>query len=305
MTIGEVIDAFRSELPDATIYVYDNNSSDATAQVAKKHGAIVRTEPRQGKGNVVRSMFRHIDADIYVMADGDGTYPADRVHELIAPVRDGLCDMSVGDRHSSGSYKEQNRRPFHNFGNHLVTFLINRLFGAHLKDIMSGYRVFNRHFVKNMPIQSSGFEIETELTLQSLDKHWLIREIPIDYYERPAGSHSKLNTVKDGLKILKTILWIFKDFQPLKFFLTLGGLFFILGLFAGVPVILEFVQTGYVSKLPSAILAIGLMLISVLSLFSGFILDTIVKLHRERYELDLMRYLESIRSSQGGPNDSK
>jgi len=291
LTIAKVIGDFRRELPDAVIYVFDNNSTDATAEIARQNGAVVVNEPRQGKGNVVRSMFRKVDADLYVMIDGDDTYPADFVHSLLEPVRSGTADMSVGDRHSNGTYREENKRPFHDFGNQLVKRCINTLFNADLHDIMSGYRVFSRRFVKNMAVNSSGFEIETEMTLHCLDKKFDLAEIPIDYRDRPEGSFSKLNTFSDGIKILKTIFWIFKDYKPLAFFSAVSFLFFILGLLAGIPVVAEFVRTGYVAKVPSAILAIGLMVISVLSLFSGFLLDTVVKLQRERYELGLIRYM--------------
>jgi len=291
LTIAKVIGDFRRELPDAAIYVFDNNSTDATAEIARQSGAVVINEPRQGKGNVVRSMFRKIEADLYVMIDGDDTYPAGFVHRLLEPVRSGEADMCVGDRHSNGTYRQENKRPFHDFGNQLVKRCINTLFNAKLHDIMSGYRVFSRRFVKNMAVNSSGFEIETEMTLHCLDKRFDLVEIPIDYRDRPEGSFSKLNTFSDGIKILKTIFWIFKDYKPLAFFSAVSLLFFILGLLAGIPVVVEFIKTAYVAKVPSAILAIGLMVISVLSLFSGFLLDTVVKLQRERYELGLMRYM--------------
>ena len=298
VSIAKVIDDFRHELPEADIYVYDNNSTDDTAEIALKHGAIVKKEYRQGKGNVVRSMFRDIDADIYIMVDGDDTYPASSVHDLIEPVLNDQNDITVGDRHSNGTYKDENTRILHHFGNHLVKRSINLLFNANLCDIMSGYRVFNKKFVKNMPVNSHGFEIETEITLHCLDKNFRLSEIPINYKERSEGSYSKLNTFSDGAKILKTIFWIFKDYKPLAFFSALSLLFFILGLLAGMPVIIEFIQTSYITKIPSAILAIGLMLISVLSLFSGFILDTIVKLHHERYELNLIAYITDLKKGK-------
>lgn len=290
ITIAKVIGDFQKELPCADIYVYDNNSSDNTFEVATKYGAIVKKEYKQGKGNVIRSMFRDIDADIYVMIDGDDTYPAKFVHSLMKPIFNGEADMVLGDRHSNGTYKDENKRPLHNFGNNLVKSLINSLFDASLKDIMSGYRVFNRKFVKTIPINSEGFEIETEMTLHSLDKKFLIKEIPIEYRDRPEGSFSKLNTFSDGMRVLKTILWVFKDYKPLTFFSSLSGVFFILALVVGVPVIIEFIQTELVLKIPSAVLAVGLMLLSVISLFSGFILDTVVKQHKERYELFLNGY---------------
>ena len=290
LTIKKVVNDFQKELSNADIYVYDNNSSDKTFEIAKDAGAIVKKEYRQGKGNVVRSMFRDIDADIYVMIDGDDTYPAQFVHSLIEPILTGEADMVLGDRHSNGTYKDENKRLLHNFGNNLVKTLINKLFNASLKDIMSGYRVFNKKFVKAMPVNSNGFEIETEMTLHTLDKKFLIREIPIEYRDRPDGSFSKLNTVSDGMRVLKTILWVFKDYKPLAFFTILSGLFFLLALIAGIPVIIEFLETAKVLKVPSAILAVGLVIISIISLFSGFILDTVVKQHRETYELFLNRF---------------
>lgn len=291
LTIAKVIKDFKKELPEAEIYVYDNNSSDKTASIAKECGANVKKEFRQGKGYVVRSMFRDIEADIYVMIDGDDTYPADFVNELIKPIINGDADMAIGDRHSNGTYKEENSRPFHDFGNNLVKNLINKFFGANLKDIMSGYRVFNKKFVKTMPINSGGFEIETEMTLHALDKKFLLKEVPIEYRDRPEGSFSKLNTFSDGARVLKTIFWVFKDYKPLAFFSIIAGLFFVLSLLVGTPVILEFIETSLISKMPSAVLSVGLMLISIISLFSGFILDTIVKQHRESYEL----YLNGIK----------
>ncbi len=289
LTIAKVIDDFKNEFPQADIYVYDNNSSDNTSKIAQEHGAIVKKEYRQGKGNVVRSMFREIDADIYIMIDGDDTYPVEFAHSLIEPIIRGEADMVLGDRHSNGTYRDENKRPLHNFGNNLVKNLINKLFNAELKDIMSGYRVFNKRFVKTIPINSNGFEIETEMTLHALDKKFLIQEIPIEYRDRPEGSFSKLNTISDGVRVLKTILWVFKDYKPLTFFTMLSGLFFILALLVGIPVVIEFIQTTKVLKIPSAILAVGLVIISIISLFSGFMLDTVVKQHRESYELFLNR----------------
>ncbi len=293
LTIAKVIQNFRQELPEAKIYVYDNNSNDNTALIAKEHGSIVKQEYRQGKGNVVRSMFRDIEADIYIMVDGDDTYPAEFVHTIIAPIINQEADIVIGDRHSNGTYKDENSRPLHNFGNNLVKNLINKLFNSNLKDIMSGYRAFNKKFVKNMPVNSKGFEIETEMTLHTLDKNFLIKEIPIEYRDRPEGSFSKLNTFSDGTRVLKTIFWVFKDYKPLAFFTILSTLFFILSLIVGIPVIAEFIATSFITKIPSAILSVGLMMVAVLSLFSGFILDTIVKQHRESYELNLIRWIES------------
>lgn len=292
LTIKKVIDDFKCELPDAMIYVYDNNSTDNTAKIALENGAIVKKERMQGKGNVVRSMFRDIDADIYVMVDGDDTYPAQFVHTLINPILEEEADIVIGDRHSNGTYQNENKRALHNFGNNLVRGLINTIFKADLKDIMTGYRVFNKKFVKNMPINSSGFEIETEMTLHTLDKKFNIKEIAIEYRDRPEGSYSKLNTYSDGMKVLKTILWVFKDYRPLAFFTILSSLFFLFALMIGIPVLVEFFNTSMISKIPSAVLAASLMIISVLSLFSGFILDTIVKQNKENYMLNLLRWTE-------------
>jgi glycosyltransferase involved in cell wall biosynthesis len=290
ITIKSVIDDFKEHLPEAKIVVYDNNSSDKTSEIAKECGAEVRKELRQGKGNVIRTAFREVDSDIYIMVDGDNTYPAKHARELIQPILKDEADIVIGDRHSTGAYAKENKRSLHGFGNNLVKTLINKLFSSVLKDIMSGYRVMNRRFVKNIPITSDGFEIETEMTLHTLDKKFRIKELPIEYKDRPEGSYSKLNTFKDGFRVLKTILWVFKDYKPLMFFSIVSSLFFILGLCFGIPPVIEYMQSGYVYKVPSAILATGLMLISVISLFSGFILDSVVKFHKEQYELRLLEY---------------
>ena len=271
LTIEKVVKDFKKELPDADIYVYDNNSKDKTAEIAKNAGAIVKHEYRQGKGNVVRSMFRDIDADIYVMVDGDDTYPAEFVHELIKPIRDGQADMTIGDRLSNGTYQEENKRKFHEFGNNLVKKGINMLFDTKLKDIMTGYRVFNKIFVKNMPVMTPKFEIETEMTLYALDKKYIIKEIPIIYRDRPEGSESKLNTVSDGIKVVKTIFNMFKDYKPFQFFGIIALILLVLGLVAGIPVIIEYVKTAYITKLPSAVLATGLIMLSAIMFQCGLI----------------------------------
>jgi len=289
LTIAKVINDFKKELPQSKIYVYDNNSNDNTAQIAKEAGALVKFVPDQGKGNVVRCMFMDIDADIYVMVDGDDTYPAKDVHKLIEPIVNNIADMSLGDRHSNGSYQKQNDRNFHNFGNNLVATLINTLYKRDLKDIMSGYRAFNRSFVKHFPVHSSGFEIETEMSMHALDKRFSIKEIEVDYIDRIEGSVSKLNTYSDGFKVLKTIFWLFKDYKPLTFFTYISGIFFLLSLISGLPVISEFIQTSYVTKIPSAILAVGLMLISFISFFMGLLLDTIARQHKDNFELFRLR----------------
>lgn len=290
LTVEKVIKDFRRELPDADIYVYDNNSKDKTAEIAVKNGAILRHEYKQGKGNVVRTMFYEIDADLYVMVDGDDTYPAEFVHQLIKPVEEGKADMCIGDRLSNGTYQKENKRPFHEFGNNLVKKSINVLFKTDLKDIMTGYRVFNKKFVKNMPVMTNKFEIETEMSLYALDKGFVIKEIPILYRDRPAGSVSKLNTVSDGLKVLKTIFKMYKDYKPLRFFSYIAIILFLIGLIVGLPVIVEFFKTRYITKVPSAILATGLVTLSVIIGQCGVILDTVVRLNRENYQLSLLKY---------------
>ena len=290
LTIEKVIKDFRRELPDSDIYVYNNNSKDKTEEIARKNGAIVVNEYKQGKGNVVRSQFRDIEADIYVMVDGDDTYPAEFVHKLIEPIRNGQADMTIGDRLSNGTYQKENKRPFHEFGNNLVKKAINILFDTDLRDIMTGYRVFNKRFVKNMPVLSPKFEIETEMSLYALDKKYIIKEIPIDYRDRPEGSSSKLNTVSDGIKVVKTIARMFKDYRPFKFFGIIAIIFFILGLLVGLPVLIEFFKTAYITKIPSAILATGFMSLAAISLQCAIILDTITRQHREDYELNILRY---------------
>lgn len=289
ITIAKVIDDFRRELPEATIYVYDNNSSDDTAIIAREHGAIVRHEPRQGKGNVVRSMFREIDADYYIMVDGDDTYPAEAARNLIAPLESGEADMTVGDRLSNGSYGDENDRAFHGFGNNLVRWLIKAIYGYAFDDVMTGYRAFNRVFVKTMPVLSSGFQIETELSIHAVDKRWKIVDVPIEYRDRPEGSESKLSTFGDGAKVLMAIASLFKEYRPLAFFGWFALLFLILGLAAGIPVIAEYISTDYITKIPSAILAVGLVFCGVISLASGAILDTVAKSNRKMWEIEVYR----------------
>ena len=292
LTIAKVVDDFRRVLPEATVYVYDNNSSDDTAAIARAHGAVVRTERRQGKGNVVRQMMRDIDADYYVMVDGDDTYPAEAAPALLAPLMADEADMTVGDRLSNGTYGKENDRAFHGFGNNLVRFLIKLIYGFEFSDVMTGYRAYNAVFAKTMPVLSPGFEIETELSIHAVDKRWRIQEIPIDYRDRPEGSESKLDTFSDGMKVLLMILSLFKDYRPLALFSWMSLVFFLLGLVAGVPVIVEFLQTDLVPKLPSALLAVALVVVGMLSFTSGLILDTVVKGARKQYELDVTRAYE-------------
>ena len=293
LTIEKVINDFKKELPESDIYVYNNNSKDKTKEIATNLGVIVKDEYKQGKGNVVRSMFYDIDADIYVMVDGDDTYPAEFVHELIKPVASGEADMCIGDRLSNGTYQKENKRPFHELGNNIVKKSINVLFKTELKDIMTGYRVFNKKFVKNMPVMSPKFEIETEMSLYALDKKYIIKEIPIIYRDRPEGSESKLNTVSDGIKVVKTIFKMYKDYNPFKFFGIIALVFLALGLIVGVPVIREYAITKYITKVPSAILATGLITLSVIIGQCGIVLDTVVKNNRENYELNLLRYKQN------------
>ena len=287
VTIGKVVDDFHRVLPDATVYVYDNNSSDGTGEIARDHGAVVRAERRQGKGNVVRQMMRDIDADYYLMVDGDDTYPAEAAPELLAPLVADEADMVVGDRLSNGTYGEENDRAFHGFGNDLVRVLIKWIYGFEFSDVMTGYRAYNAVFAKTMPVLSPGFEIETELSIHAVDKRWRIAEVPIDYRDRPEGSESKLDTFSDGCKVLLMILSLFKDYRPLALFSWVSLLFCVLGLVAGVPVVWEFAATGLVPKLPSALLAVALVFIGILSFTCGLILDTVVKGTRKQYELQV------------------
>ncbi|MBR3228510.1 MAG: glycosyltransferase [Erysipelotrichaceae bacterium] len=293
LTVTKVVTDFRKELPDADIFVYNNNSTDKTKELAVKAGAIVRDEYRQGKGNVVRSMFRDIDADIYVIVDGDDTYPAEEVMKLITPVKEGRADMVIGDRLSS-TYYEENKRPFHNFGNSLVKGLINFLFKSDLDDIMTGYRAFSKKFVKCMPVMSDGFQIETEMTIFALTNNMQLVNVPITYRDRPEGSHSKLNTFKDGLKVLMTLFDLFKDGRPFLLFTIFSLIFLIAGLIVGIPVITEFIQTAYVSKVPSAVLAAALMINALLLFNVGIILDAIKNQKRYLFQCQMNRIIDEI-----------
>lgn len=289
LTIGKVIDDFRSELPEATVYVYDNNSTDGTAEIARTRGAIVKYEPRQGKGNVCRQMFRDIDADCYLMVDGDDTYPAESARLLCAPILAGEADMVVGDRLSNGTYAQQNARAFHGFGNDLVRAMIRWIYGYGFEDVMTGYRAMSRPFVKTFPVLSEGFQIEAELSIHAVDRRWRIADVPVEYRNRPEGSVSKLNTVRDGLKVIAMIGTLFKDYRPLKFFSLVALLFCIGGLCAGIPVVAEYLATGLVPRFPTAILAVALMFMAALSLATGFILDAVAKVERKQWELRVYR----------------
>ena len=287
-TIEKVVKDFKKALPTADIYVYDNNSTDNTDKKAKKAGAIVRYERRQGKGNVIRTMFKEIDADCYLMVDGDNTYPAKHAKEMCNYVLKDKVDMVIGDRLSSTYYKE-NKRKFHNFGNWLVKKLINHLFKNNVHDIMTGYRAFSYDFVKTFPILSKGFEIETEMTIHCLDKNFSIKEIPVDYRDRPKDSVSKLNTFSDGFKVLKTIARLFKEYKPMRFFGLIGIIFFILTLVFAIPVFIDYFKTGLVERFPTLIFSGSLLMISLLSFMCGIILEVVVKKHRQLFEIELIK----------------
>lgn len=286
-TIKKVIKDHKKVLPEAKIYVYDNNSTDKTDEIAKKAGAIVRYEYKQGKGNVMRSMFKDIDADCYLIIDGDDTYPAENAREMCDLVLNKKADMVIGDRLSS-TYFTENKRPFHNFGNVLVRKLINFLFKSNIKDIMTGYRAFSHEFVKTFPVLSQNFEIETEMTIHALDKNFLVKEIPVQYRDRPNGSVSKLNTFEDGIKVLKTIARLFKEYKPSIFFGLFGLLFLIIAFSFGTPVFIDYFKTGLVERFPTLIFSGFMLMISILSFVCGIILEVIVKKHRQLFELILL-----------------
>ena len=287
-TIEKVVKDYKKVLPNADIYVYDNNSTDGTDKIAKKAGAIVKYEYRQGKGNVIRSMFKDIDADCYLMIDGDDTYPKENAKEMCDLVLNGKADMVIGDRLSS-TYFTENKRPFHNFGNKLVRGLINLLFKSNIRDIMTGYRAFSYEFVKTFPVLSKGFEIETEMTIHALDKNFLLKEIPVEYRDRPEGSVSKLNTYSDGFRVLKTIARLFKEYKPTVFFSFISLIFLIISLVFGIPVFVEFFDTGLVPRIPTLIFAGFMLIISILLFVCGLILEVVVKKHRQLFELILIK----------------
>lgn len=285
-TIGKVVKDFKTVLPTADIYVYDNNSSDGTDKIAQNAGAIVKYERRQGKGNVIRSMFHDIDADCYIMVDGDDTYEAKDAIKIVEAVLKHDADMVIGDRLSS-TYFSENKRPFHNVGNKTVRFLINKLFKNNIKDIMTGYRGFSKKFVKTFPVISKGFEIETEMTIHALDKNFYIEEFPIEYRDRPLGSESKLNTVSDGIKVIKTIAKLFKEYKPFAFFSIISIILWIISLGFFTPIFIQFLETGLVSKIPTVIVSGITAVIGSLMFICGIILDVVVKKHRQLYELFL------------------
>ena len=286
VTIEKVVKDYKSVLPEADIYVYDNNSSDGTDKIAKKAGAIVKYEYRQGKGNVIRTMFRDIDADCYLMIDGDDTYPKENAREMCELILKGKADMVIGDRLSS-TYFTENKRPFHNFGNKIVRFSINKLFKCNVKDIMTGYRAFSYDFVKGFPVLSKGFEIETEMTIHAVDKNYKLVEVPVTYRDRPEGSESKLSTYSDGFKVLKTIASLFKEYKPSAFFNIIAILFLIAGICIGLPAYIGYFKTGLVEKFPSLIVSCFSLMISLLFWVTGILLQVIVKKHKQLYELYL------------------
>lgn len=286
-TIEKVVKDFKRELPEADIYVYDNNSSDNTAELAEKAGAIVKHEYMQGKGNVIRRMFREIEADCYIMTDGDDTYPAEQAKEMCNLILDGKAEMVVGDRLSS-TYFTENKRMFHNSGNVVVRFLVNKIFKSNVRDIMTGYRAFSRMFVKSFPIISGGFEIETEMTIHALDKKMKLENVLIDYRDRPEGSVSKLNTVSDGIKVLKTIATLFKQYKPFAFFSLLSLISLIIGVGFFIPTLIGYINTGLVEKFPSLMAASFFGIVAIQLFVGGLILESIARKDRQNFELHLI-----------------
>ena len=291
VTIRKVVEDVRRVLPEAVVYVYDNNSTDGTAAIAAEAGAVVRREVQQGKGSVIRRMFREIDAACYIMLDGDDTYPAEYAPEMAALVLEGQADMVVGDR-LSATYFTENKRPFHNFGNRLVRWSINALFGSRIRDIMTGYRAFSYQFVKSFPVLSKGFELETEMSIHAIEKGMHIENVVIQYRDRPEGSSSKLNTYSDGFKVLRTIARLFRTYKPLAFFGLLALVLLILAAVLFVPVLLSYFRTGLVERFPTLIVSGFIAVAAIQSLFSGLILETILHKNRQDFELQLIRLQE-------------
>lgn len=304
LTIEKVISDYRKALPEAAIYVYDNNSTDKTDEIARHAGAIVRYEYRQGKGNVIRSMFRDIEADCYLMIDGDDTYPAENAKEMCQLILDGKADMVIGDRLSS-TYFEENKRLFHNFGNNLVRESINFLWHPKekIKDVMTGYRTFSPMFVKTFPILSQGFEIETEMTIHALDKNLLIRSLPVKYRDRPNGSVSKLNTYTDGIKVLLTIFNLFRDYKPMKFFCGLSLILALISWLFFIPVLITYFQTGLVPRFPTFILSAFIMLAAMLSLVCGLVLHTTAVNARKNFEIQMNIITMILKSRKDSEKD--
>ena len=287
-TIEKVVEDFKRVLPEAVVYVYDNNSTDGTDEIARKAGAIVRYEYKQGKGNVIRRMFREIDAECYIMVDGDDTYPAESAPEMVSLVFEKNADMVVGDRLSSTYFKE-NKRPFHNFGNRIVRKSINFLFGNHICDSMTGYRAFGYEFVKTFPVLSKGFEIETEMSIHAVEKNMQIENVVIEYRDRPAGSKSKLNTYSDGMKVLRTVGRLFCVYHPLQFFGVLGILLAAVAVAFFIPIFLEYIETGLVLRFPTLFVCGFVMLAAIQSVFSGLVLQSMGQKNRQQFEIERIR----------------
>lgn len=285
-TIKKVVEDFKKELPEATIYVYDNNSKDGTDKIAKEAGAIVKYETRQGKGNVIRTMFREIDAEVYIMVDGDDTYPAESAREMVNAVLEEDVDMVIGDRLSS-TYFTENKRPFHNIGNVTVRALINRIYKSDIRDVMTGLRAFSYKFVKTFPVMSKGFELETEMTIHCLDKNLKVKNVIIEYRDRPADSPSKLNTIPDGIRVIKTIFGFYKNYKPLNFFSLIAFVLFLLGLVFLLPAIITFVQVGDI-RVPSIIVSMLIYVCMLQSIFTGLTLDNIIKNSKQNFEMRLI-----------------
>lgn len=284
----KVVRDFKAVLPEAVIYVYDNNSSDRTVELAEKAGAVVRHEYMQGKGNVIRRMFREIDAEVYVMTDGDDTYPAEFAREMVDKVLEHQADMVVGDRLSS-TYFTENKRPFHNFGNSLVRGTINRLFHTEIKDIMTGYRAFSYQFVKTFPVLSKGFEIETEMTIHAADKNMQVDNVIIEYRDRPEGSESKLNTYSDGAKVLMSIAKLYRNYKPMNFFGLLALVLAVMSIGFFIPVLMEYIATGLVPKIPTLIACGFAMMAAIQSVFAGLVLSAGAQRSRQEFEMNLIK----------------
>lgn len=295
-TIEKVVTDYKKALPEATIYVYDNNSSDGTDEIARKAGAIVRYEYQQGKGNVIRRMFREIDAECYIMTDGDDTYPAESAREMADKILKRKVDMVVGDRLSS-TYFEENKRPFHNFGNSIVRASINMLFKSDIKDIMTGYRAFSYQFVKTFPVLSKGFEIETEMSIHAIDKNMFVENVVIEYRDRPAGSESKLNTYSDGIKVLRTIMRLFRNYKPQQFFALVSLVLVVISAILFVPVFQDYLVTGEVLRFPTLIVCGFVFIAALQSFFSGMILSTIAAKNRQDFEMELQRVNQSLKDN--------
>ena len=285
-TIKKVVEDFKKALPEAVIYVYNNNSTDDTAKIAAEAGAIVRNEYKQGKGNVIRRMFREIDAECYIMTDGDDTYPAEFAPQMADMVLNKNCDMVVGDRLSS-TYFQENKRPFHNFGNEIVRKSINFLFKSKIKDIMTGFRAFSYQFVKTFPVLSTGFEIETEMTIHAVDKNMAVGNVVIDYRDRQEGSESKLNTFSDGFKVIKTIIRLFKAYKPIWFYGLVALVLAVISIGFFIPILVIYGETGLVPKFPTLIMCCFVMTVAILSFFSGSILQSLRQKEKQDFELHL------------------